>query len=125
MFDLTELCQLVKSLYAGRFPFLPAIMVTACALFSLRAPLRGQQQSVCGGASTRGITHQRRDACIAHVSSSTIGVGRNDKVELETLAREILNKENEIKNAFQPGRPMPKVRSRRSRKTNGMRNSQV
>lgn len=32
-------------------------------------------------------------------------------MELETLAREILNKENEIKNAFQPGRPMPKVSS--------------
>ena len=31
------------------------------------------------------------------------------KVELEAMARDILEKENELKNAFQPGRPMPTV----------------
>eukprot|EP00892_Ulva_mutabilis_P006144 jgi/Ulvmu1/3901/UM018_0123.1 len=32
---------------------------------------------------------------------------KSTKVELEAIARDILEKENELKNAFQPGRPMP------------------
>lgn len=78
----------------------------------MHAPKR-RQPPAFGSTSWRKRAPVQRgsEACIAHVSNVTAGSGKSDKMELETLAREILNKENEIKNAFQPGRPMPKVSS--------------
>ena len=89
-------------------------MVTAFLPCTVHAPKRRQQPAFGSTAERkRAPVQRRREACIAHVSDVTAGSGmssgKSDKLELETLAREILNKENEIKNAFQPGRPMPKV----------------
>ena len=80
---------------------------------TVHAPKR-RQRSAFGSASCkrkRAPVQQRCEACIAHVSDSTAGSGTNDKIELETLAREVLNREKEMQNPVRPGRPfgMPKV----------------
>lgn len=100
--------------YTGEVTLYHFIMVAAHLLCSLHVPqATRRQQLACGSASWRQRAPAQRGvvSCLAYAAKSSPGVDKINKADLETLAKDILNKENEIKNAFQPGRPMPKVRN--------------